>query len=194
MLGINTLRGVDGQVADYFADQLQSGVQARATAARLAQEEALKGLQGRSAQSLGDEVADVYGQLYRGRVMGGEGSRDERVARDAAIRTILDSVGAVPKGVQGPAMATSAEVYGKLDPQQQAQILEYLARIKGPGMEARALDALNATRGALADKTWKGGLARTGLVSGGVAGTTAGAQGILALIDYLQGNGEEPVA
>lgn len=134
---------------------------------------------GRDTQSLSPEVARLYYQL-----------KDQAKAEGdaAAIQKILSTTaGALEgQGVANPARGIAAALS---DPDK-AAVLNYLAQQGGPGLQARGYDALIGVNQALADQGLKGKLSRgalySGIGAGGVMGATAGAQGLMALIDYLQ--------
>lgn len=184
---MESLRGFDAGVMNDAAIRARALQRAEAEAAAAAQAERVKRYGGRDNQSLAPEVARLYDRLESGGYEPG--------SREAVIRQILaKAVGPTTAAVDPRTVVDQLQGPGR------QEVLEYMASQRGPGVQAQALGAVRALNELLASKGTGGQAARAGLYSGigaGTAmGTTAGAQGLMALIDYLQGSGqgEEPMA
>lgn len=181
---LNMLRGWDAGVAAAANQRAGNLGNAAGDAALAYQKAALERLQGRDPASVADEIGGLYHRM--GRMTPKEGSRE------AVIQGILnDAAGRVPVA-EGKSL-DSRQIAALLDDAQRNDVQRYMVEQRGPGLKSQALEALAGLNRTMARDDWQGGLARTGLYSGAVGGGTAGAAGLLALIDYLQG-GSQPEA
>lgn len=155
-----------------------------------AQAAILKEMQGRDAKSMGDEIANRGGLLDQLRR---PSMQDKLTDRDRAVLAQLQNA-TIDNDTAG--------AFGRLSPEEQAGLLEYMAARQieqrlAPGPRELANRALGSIAELMGSDGPKGSIARNtavgGAVAGGAAGATAGAQGIMALIDYLQGNQDEYV-
>ena len=183
----NPLMQFDNRVRGDAVDRLVELAAARRAAADQAVADRVQRYDERDTESLSPEIAALYRQLEKQQKLPTGASEAQQILTNAAVGLGVSQGG-----------GSARDIAGALTDQERAAVIQYLAQQKGPGVAARGYDALIGVNQALADQGMRGKLARGGLYSGigaGTAmGTTAGAQGILALIDYLQGGGEEPVA
>jgi hypothetical protein len=173
--------GFDNSVAALAERNAGSLQQAQAveTAARL--EAAKKLVEGYPADTFGDAVGDLHRRMT--------GKRAPNTEEAKAVKAILAEVAARGMTEAGGAVNTK-QMASLFDESQRAQVIDYLAREQGAGVKEQVLGALAGANRLLADDTYKGALARTGVYSGATAGGAAGVAGLIELINYLQ-NGQQ---
>lgn len=162
-----------------------SGYRDAAAESRAAAKQAmLERMQGRGVDSLSPDVASLMSRLQKpaaGKTLSSD---------DVAMLALLE------EGLKRSGGADKKAVYGALDAAEQARAIEYMvnrdmANRLAPGPQEMMNTGMASLSELLADPGMRGKLARLGAFSGGgfgaVAGTTAGAQGLMQLIAYLQG-------
>jgi hypothetical protein len=185
----NPLMQFDNRVRGDAADRLVELAASRRSAADQAVADRVKRYGERDNESLAPEIARLHQQLS-GQQKAPAGASEAQLI----LSQIAQGLGPSGQGVKNIDVA-NALLGAESMTAEKAAVLQYLAQKQGPGLEARGYDALIGINQALADQGLKGKMSRAGLYSGigagATMGTTAGAQQILALIDYLQGGGQE---
>ena len=182
---LNWLRGLDagvGDAADIRAGRLD---ELRAEAIKQKHDQERKRIDAYPANTMADAVADLHTTLKR------RGKTDDPDTE--AMRLIMAEAkarGIAANGVTD--VIDDKQIASLLQGGERDAVIDYLVKQGGPGVKAQRLGMLAGTNRALADQGTKGALARTGLYSGIGAGGTAGAAGLIELINYLAGGGEGP--
>lgn len=166
--------GLMNRAGDSVAGYRKGADEAKAAAAKAIADE----LQRREASSIADEIASRGGLMDQLK-----NSRRTLSQEDVAIRDMLEAQG-----------------YGNMGAAEQQKVLEYMAARQManrfmPGPQEVMNSGMANLAELLAADTLAGKAARLGTFSAGglgaTAGVTAGAQGIMNLIAYLQGEGDQ---
>jgi hypothetical protein len=183
---LQILRGMDSGLAAGSLQRSDSLDKARAEAALAYQQAQLEKLQGRTPESMADQIGQLYYQAQR--------SKPAEGGQDAAMQALLNEAAKRVAVAEGQKL-DSRQIAAQLQAPEMDQLQRYIVERGGGGLKSGAIGAIADLNRAMGRQDWVGGAARTGAVYAPAAGgATAGALGLIELINYLQGNGQEPVA
>lgn len=170
---------------DFAAGRRGVATSQEAAAAKLAQEAERRYAQkaaARSVESLSPELMELHRRMDRVNANPTEGA-SVPLEYAALQRAIADTAG-------DPRQLVAAQLSGA----ERDAVLQRLAEQNAFSLKGELANVLAGANRTLGREDWVGRTARGGALAGVGGGATAGALGLIELINYLQGNGQDPAA